>query len=109
ERESRQVRRARHAVPEAGGRRDAGRVRASGRRWILWAGRGPVKLTVLGSHGTWPRAGGAASGYLLSQDGFHLWLDAGTGTLAKLQEHVDPFGLGAVVVSHRHFDHFLDL
>jgi ribonuclease BN (tRNA processing enzyme) len=68
-----------------------------------------MKLTVLGSHGTWPRAGGAASGYLLSEDGFHLWLDAGTGTLAKLQEHVDPFDLGAVIVSHRHFDHFLDL
>jgi len=68
-----------------------------------------VRLTVLGSHGTWPRAGGAASGYLLSRDGFHVWLDAGTGTLAKMQEHVDPFRLGAVIVSHRHFDHFLDL
>jgi ribonuclease BN (tRNA processing enzyme) len=68
-----------------------------------------VKVTVLGSHGTWPRAGGAASGYLLSHEGFHVWVDAGTGTLAKLQEHVDPFEVGAVIVSHRHFDHFLDL
>lgn len=68
-----------------------------------------MKLTILGSHGTWPRPGGAASGYLLTHDGFSLWLDAGTGTLANLQEQVDPFELGAVVVSHRHFDHFLDL
>jgi len=68
-----------------------------------------VRITVLGSHGTWPRAGGAASGYLLSQGDFHVWLDAGTGTLAKLQEHVDVFAIDAVVISHRHFDHFLDL
>lgn len=68
-----------------------------------------MRITVLGSHGTWPRAGGAASGYLLSEGGFQVWLDAGTGTLARLQEHVDPFEVDAVIVSHRHFDHFLDL
>jgi ribonuclease BN (tRNA processing enzyme) len=68
-----------------------------------------MELIVLGSHATWPRAHGASSGYLVRHDGFTLWVDAGTGTLAKLQEHVEPFDVGAIAISHRHFDHFLDL
>lgn len=68
-----------------------------------------MKLIVLGSFGTWARPGGAASGYLLEADRCRVWLDAGTGTLASLQAYADPFSLDAIVVSHRHFDHFLDL
>ena len=68
-----------------------------------------MQLTILGSGGGWPRPGLAASGYLLRHEGFVLWLDAGTGTLANLQEHVELLDVDAVVVSHRHFDHFLDL
>jgi ribonuclease BN (tRNA processing enzyme) len=68
-----------------------------------------MQLTVLGSGGGWPRPGLAACGYLLRHDGFTLWLDAGTGTLANLQEHVGLLDVDAVLVSHRHFDHFLDL
>ena len=68
-----------------------------------------MELVVLGSGGGWARRHGAASGYLLRQDGFNLWLDAGTGTMANLQEHVELSDIDAVVVSHRHFDHFLDL
>lgn len=68
-----------------------------------------MELTVLGAEGGWPRPGRAACGYLLREAGFTLWVDAGTGTLANLQRHVDLLGVSAVVVSHRHFDHFLDL
>jgi ribonuclease BN (tRNA processing enzyme) len=68
-----------------------------------------VQLVILGSGGGWPRPHRAASGYLLRQDGFNLWLDAGTGTMAELQEHVGLLDVDAVLVSHRHFDHFLDL
>jgi ribonuclease BN (tRNA processing enzyme) len=68
-----------------------------------------VELVVLGAGGGWARAGGAASGYLLRHEGFDLWIDAGTGTMANLQEHTGLRDVGAVVVSHRHFDHFLDL
>jgi ribonuclease BN (tRNA processing enzyme) len=68
-----------------------------------------VELIVLGSDGTWPRAGGAASGYLLRHEGFALWVDAGTGTLANLQRHVGIEDVGALVLSHAHLDHFLDL
>jgi ribonuclease BN (tRNA processing enzyme) len=68
-----------------------------------------VRLTILGSGGGWPRPHRAASGYLLQQDGFNLWLDAGTGTMAELQEHIELLDVHAVLVSHRHFDHFLDV
>jgi ribonuclease BN (tRNA processing enzyme) len=68
-----------------------------------------VELTVLGSWGTWPPAGGANCGYLLSHDGFHMWLDAGTGTFANLQEHIGIEEMGGIVVSHGHPDHFVDM
>lgn len=68
-----------------------------------------MKLTVLGADGTWPGEAGQCSGYLLTQDGFHLWLDAGTGTFARLQEHVGVGDLGAMLITHGHADHFLDM
>lgn len=68
-----------------------------------------LELVVLGSGGGWPRPNGAACGYLLRQDGFNLWLDAGTGTMSNLQMHVGLHQVNAVAISHRHFDHFLDL
>lgn len=68
-----------------------------------------MELTVLGSDGTWPRAGGAASGYLVREDGFALWVDAGTGTLANLQRTVSIADVGALALTHAHLDHFLDL
>jgi ribonuclease BN (tRNA processing enzyme) len=68
-----------------------------------------VELTVLGCSGTWPNADTATSGYLLQHDGFNLWMDAGTGTLANLQHHIDIAQLDAIVISHEHPDHFVDL
>jgi ribonuclease BN (tRNA processing enzyme) len=68
-----------------------------------------MELVVLGAHGTWPKPGGATSGYLLRHDGFTLWLDLGTGTMANLQRHVGLFDVGAVVISHAHPDHLVDL
>lgn len=68
-----------------------------------------MELVVLGCDGTWPSPGGAASGYLLRHEGFTVWTDLGTGTMANLQTHVDLLDVGAVVVSHVHSDHFVDL
>lgn len=68
-----------------------------------------MELTVLGAHGTWPSAGGATSGLLVRHEGFALWLDTGGGTLANLQRHVGMFDVGAVVISHSHPDHVIDL
>ncbi len=68
-----------------------------------------MKLTVLGASGTWPNPDTATSGYLVQQDGFNLWMDAGTGTLANLQHHIDLAKIDAIVISHEHPDHFVDL
>src|SRR5581483_6288217 len=53
--------------------------------------------------------GGAGSGYLVESPGARLLLDAGPGTFSVLQQHLDPSALDAVVVSHRHADHWSDL
>jgi len=68
-----------------------------------------VRLTVLGSQGTWPGAARECCGYVVSSDGFHLWLDAGTGTFSRLQEHLPVGDLGGLLISHGHADHFLDI
>ena len=44
-----------------------------------------MRLTVLGSQGTWPGASRECCGYLVSAQGFTLWLDAGTGTFSRLR------------------------
>lgn len=68
-----------------------------------------MELVLLGVGGGWARPGGAACGYLVRHDGFNLWIDAGTGTMANLQRHIALEDVHAVAISHRHFDHFLDL
>ena len=68
-----------------------------------------MELTVLGSGGTWPAAGGATSGFLVRADGFNLWMEAGTGTLSRLQQYIPISEIHAVIVSHAHPDHFVDL
>lgn len=64
---------------------------------------------MLGSAGTWPGPGGATCGHLLSHEGTHVWLDAGTGTFAKLQEFIGIDDVAAIVVTHGHTDHFIDV
>jgi ribonuclease BN (tRNA processing enzyme) len=68
-----------------------------------------VELNMLGVGGGWARPGGAACGYLVRHQGFNLWIDAGTGTMANLQRYTPLEQVHAVAVSHQHFDHFLDL
>lgn len=68
-----------------------------------------MKITVLGSCGTYPVPGNACSGYLLEHDGFRLWIDAGSGTMANLQQHTTIDAVDAVAISHMHADHFTDL
>jgi ribonuclease BN (tRNA processing enzyme) len=65
--------------------------------------------TVLGCDGSWPGPGGAGSGYLVRCGATTVLLDAGPGTFANLQKHVDPATIDGVVLSHRHPDHWTDL
>lgn len=66
-----------------------------------------MRLTVLGSNGTYPTPGRPASGYLVSTDTTTVMLDCGPGTFpALLERGVMP---DAVVLTHRHGDHCLDV
>lgn len=68
-----------------------------------------MEVIVLGADGTYPSPGGACSGYLVREGGFTLWMDAGNGTLARLQEHVPLEKVDAVFLSHLHPDHCVDI
>jgi ribonuclease BN (tRNA processing enzyme) len=69
-----------------------------------------VELTVLGCSGSYGApAGGACSGYLVRAGDATIWMDCGNGSFANLQQHVDPAALSAVVITHAHPDHCVDL
>jgi ribonuclease BN (tRNA processing enzyme) len=68
-----------------------------------------VQVTVLGKSPAWQDAAGACSGYLVQQDDFTLLLDCGNGVFSKLRPVCDYVDVDAVVITHMHADHFLDL
>lgn len=68
-----------------------------------------MKLTVVGYWGGYPAANGATSSYLLEKDGFAILLDAGSGSLSKVQQYKHVLDLDAVVLSHYHHDHVADI
>jgi ribonuclease BN (tRNA processing enzyme) len=68
-----------------------------------------MKLTVLGCSGTLPGPDSPASGYLVEADGYRLVLDLGHGALGALQRHVAPQDVDAILLSHLHGDHCIDL
>ena len=68
-----------------------------------------MQITVLGKSPSWQDIDGACSGYLIQADGFNLLLDCGNGVFSKLRRFCDYVEVDAVLVSHLHADHFLDL
>ncbi len=68
-----------------------------------------MRLTVLGKSPSWQDAGGACSGYLLEEDGVAVVVDCGNGVFSKLRRFRDYTRVDAVLISHLHADHFLDL
>jgi ribonuclease BN (tRNA processing enzyme) len=64
---------------------------------------------VLGKSPSWQDAGGACSGYLIEDGKSSLLLDCGNGVFSKLRLYRDYTAIDAVVISHLHADHFLDL
>lgn len=68
-----------------------------------------MEITVLGCWAPYPRAGGACSGYLVRGSGLNILLEAGNGSLSRLMGELDFRRLDAVIVSHLHPDHYLDL
>jgi ribonuclease BN (tRNA processing enzyme) len=66
-------------------------------------------LTVLGSAGSHTGPGRACSGYLFRADGTQVLVDCGNGSSANLQRITSPEKLDAILISHRHVDHCVDL
>lgn len=69
----------------------------------------PLELTVLGSNPAWSSPSGACSGYLLQTDTHKVLLDCGTGVFERLRSRIEPERLSTIVLSHLHFDHWLDV
>lgn len=72
-----------------------------------------MRLTVIGCSGSYPGPDSPASCYLLEaeHDGrtWRVLLDLGSGALGALHRYVDPLTIDAVLLSHLHADHCLDL
>lgn len=68
-----------------------------------------LALTVLGSSGSYCGPGRVCSSYLVESATTRVLVDVGNGSTANLQRHHTYADLDAVVVSHRHVDHCIDL
>ncbi|GAB3871619.1 MBL fold metallo-hydrolase [Kibdelosporangium lantanae] len=66
-------------------------------------------MAVLGSCGAWPEPGRACSGFLVAHEGFRIVVDLGFGVASRLFEHCPADALDAVVITHEHPDHCVDL
>ena len=68
-----------------------------------------MQITILGKSPSWADTGGACSGYLLESAETKILIDCGSGVFGKLRERIDYAELDAIVISHFHGDHCLDL
>ena len=72
-----------------------------------------MRLTVVGCSGSYAGPDSPASCYLLEADHegrtWRVLMDLGSGALGALQRYADPLSIDAVLLSHLHADHCLDL
>ena len=68
-----------------------------------------MRLTVVGCSGSGPGPDSPASCYLVEADGFRIVLDLGQGAAGPLQGYTVPSTVGAILLSHLHSDHCLDM
>lgn len=71
------------------------------------------RMTVVGCSGSYPGPDSPASCYLVqAEHGGRTWslvVDLGNGALGALQRYVDPLEVDAVLISHLHADHCVDM
>ncbi len=68
-----------------------------------------MELLVIGCWAPFPPAGQACSGYLLKDQQTNILLDCGHGVVSQLGKYIDLGDIDAVVISHFHSDHYVDL
>ena len=69
-----------------------------------------MHLTVIGAGPAYSdRAGSTGAAYLVRTDRSAILLDLGQGSFPRLAGRIDPADLDAVIISHLHPDHFIDL
>ena len=75
-----------------------------------------MTLTIVGCSGSYPGPDSPASCYLLQADDpdrpgrtWSILLDLGNGALGALHRYVDPLAVDAVLLSHLHADHCIDM
>lgn len=67
------------------------------------------QLTILGGSSAGVGTGQGCSSYLVTVNETNVVLDMGPNTLHELRKHVDYRAMDAIVISHLHLDHVLDL
>jgi len=68
-----------------------------------------MDLTIVGCSGSFPSADSPSSSYLFEAEGYRLLVDLGNGAIGPLQRYADLDQIDAVVLSHLHADHCLDM
>lgn len=73
-----------------------------------------MRVHVIGCNGSFAGTDSAASSYLLEHEDatgrtWRVLLDLGSGAFGPLQKVIDPAELDALVISHLHPDHYLDI
>ncbi|MEX0428247.1 MBL fold metallo-hydrolase [Nocardioides sp. DS6] len=77
-----------------------------------------MRLTIVGCSGSYPGPESPASCYLVEADGvdesgeqrtWRIVLDLGNGALGALHRYADPLAVDAVLLSHLHADHCIDM
>ncbi len=76
-------------------------------------GQGRMKLTIVGCAGSYPGPDSAASCYLVEAEhqgrSWRIVLDLGNGALGALHNYTDQLAVDAVLLSHLHADHCIDM
>lgn len=68
-----------------------------------------LEITFLGGAAAWPNPGQGCSSFLVRAGDESILVDSGSNTLLRLREHINFRDVGAIVISHCHSDHILDL
>ena len=72
-----------------------------------------MRLTVIGCSGSFAGPTSPSSSYLVQAEAdgrtWNVLLDLGSGALGPLQQHMSPYELDAVLLTHLHPDHCVDL